>query len=287
MSSHGHQFAATSANFMTEVVEASRTTPVVVDFWADWCAPCRQLMPVLERLVAEYAGRFRLAKVNTDEEQAIAAQLGIRSLPTVVLFKDGAPVDHFMGALPESQVRDFLDRHVNTAQSDTLTEIRSHRTRGDFAGAKALLEVELASRPEDPEVLGQLGEIEALLDDMSAARSRLEALQATEPQHAATRRLEALIAFRDVVTVHPDPHALQERLVRNAGDLEARHALAVHHLMAGRHQQAIDDLLAVLRQNAAHDDGRARASLLRAFDLIGSDDPLVGAARRELAKLLF
>jgi thioredoxin-like negative regulator of GroEL len=138
-----------------------------------------------------------------------------------------------------------------------------------------------------PEVLGQLGEIEALLDDMSAARSRLEALQATEPQHAATRRLEALIAFRDVVTVHPDPHALQERLVRNAGDLEARHALAVHHLMAGRHQQAIDDLLAVLRQNAAHDDGRARASLLRAFDLIGSDDPLVGAARRELAKLLF
>jgi putative thioredoxin len=126
----------TAGNFMTDVVEASAHTPTLVDFWAPWCAPCRQLTPVLDRIAVEYAGRLTLAKVNTDDEQALSQQVGIRSLPTVVLFKNRTAVDHFVGVVPETQIRQMLDRHLSRSADGPLERAQALKAAGDFAGAK-------------------------------------------------------------------------------------------------------------------------------------------------------
>jgi putative thioredoxin len=127
----------TSSNFMSTVVEASARTPILVDFWAPWCGPCKQLMPVLDRLAVEYSGRFVLAKVNTEEQQELAQQVGVRSLPTVMLFKDRSVVDHFIGIQPEPQIRAMLDKHLPKSSDSALNTAQSLKASGDFTGADA------------------------------------------------------------------------------------------------------------------------------------------------------
>jgi putative thioredoxin len=282
-----HRFVATSANFLADVIEASSTAPVLVDFWAPWCAPCRQLMPVLDHLVDEYAGRFRLAKVNTDEEQALAGQLGVRSLPTVVLFKDGAPVDHFVGVVPEGEIRALLDRHLPAAAASPLEQVRELKARGDYTGARLLVDQALGRTPDDLELNAELGQLQALAGDVEAARATLTQLEAVEPQHAATRRLAAAIAFRDAITAHPDVDALRARVAADPSDLAARHALAAHDLLAGRGDAALGAWLEMMRSDPGYSDGLARRSLVQAFELLGTTNPLVENARREMSRLLF
>jgi len=286
-SSSSLRFVATTQSFMADVVQGSSTTPVLVDFWAPWCAPCHQLMPVLERLVTEYAGRFRLAKVNTDEEQALAGQLGIRSLPTVVLFKDGAPVDHFSGVIPEQQIRVFLDRHLPAGNDTPLQRARQLKAQGDFTSARQLLEQHVNDPSAKVELRAELGELQALDGDLDGACSTLDALRSEEPQHPATRRLEAVIAFRNAIVAHPDAGALADTVTRNPKDLPARHALAVHQLLGGDPEPALAAWLAMMRDHPTYDEGLARRSLVRAFDLLGESNPLVASTRRDMAKLLF
>jgi len=282
-----HRFVATSANFHADVIEASATAPVLVDFWAPWCAPCRQLMPVLDRLVDEYGGRFRLAKVNTDEEQALAGQLGIRSLPTVVLFRDGAPVDHFVGVVPESEIRALLDRHVPGTASSPLEQVQALKARGDYPAARLLLDQALGTSPDDPELKAELGQLQVLTGDLEAARTTLTELQAVEPQHGATHRLAAAIAFEEAIAAHPDADVVKERVAADPRDLDARHALAAHDLLAGRSEAALNAWLDMMRSNPGYSDGLARRSLVQAFELLGNTSPLVERARREMSKLLF
>ena len=276
----------TGSNFMSDVVEASAQVPTLVDFWAPWCGPCRQLMPILDRLATEYGGRFKLAKVNTEEQQELAQQVGIRSLPTVVLFKDGTAVDHFMGVVPESQIRQMLDKHLPKVADAPQTQVQTLKAAGDFAGARAALENALARDPDNIALLAERAELHALEGDVDTARQQLAQLQGKEPNHAAVRRLSALLAFSDVIAAHPDVRALKERVTPDS-DIELRHALAVHQLLGGNVEPALATWLDILRQHRDYGDGLARRSLVQAFELIGEADPIVTQTRRAMAKLLF
>jgi putative thioredoxin len=279
----------TAANFMTEVVEGSATVPVLVDFWAPWCGPCRQLMPMLDRLAQEYGGRFRLVKVNTDEEQELAQQIGIRSLPTVVLFKDRTTVDHFIGVVPESQIRQMLDRHLPKAKTAAgpLERAQAMKSAGEFSGARTLLEAALKADPDNIAFQTELAELRALEGDVEGARAELERLQGLQPTHAAVKRLAALLAFSDVVAAQPDVRALRERVATQPEDPELRHALAVHQLLGGDVEPALSTWLDMMQKHRGYKDDLARRSLVLAFELIGENDPIVGRTRRAMSRLLF
>lgn len=277
----------TAGNFMSEVVEASAHTPTLVDFWAPWCGPCRQLMPILDRLAKDYGGRFKLAKVNTDEEQELARQVGIRSLPTVVLFKDRTAVDHFIGLVPESQIREMLDRHLPKLNDGPLSRARALKSAGDYAGARALLEQTLANDADNIELQAEIVELRALEGDLDGARRLWHELQGKEPNHPLIKRLSALLEFSTVIASFPDVRALRQRASENPQDLDARHALAVHQLLGGDVEPAIDTWLDFMRNHAAYKDNLGRRSLVLAFELIGEADPIVRQTRREMAKLIF
>lgn len=277
----------TAETFMADVVEASARVPTLVDFWAPWCGPCGQLMPVLDRLAEEYAGRFRLAKVNTDEQQELAQQLGIRSLPTVVLFKDRTSVDHFVGVVPEAQIRTLLNKHLpqNTDGPSERTQVL--KADGDFAGARRVMERAIAGDPNNIVYLTELAELRALDGDVDGARADLARLQGIEPNHASVKRLAALLAFSDIIAAHPDVRSLRERVAANNGDLDLRHALAVHQLLGGDVEPALQAWLETMRSHRGYKDDLARRSLLQGFELIGDADPIVAQTRKEMARLLF
>lgn len=277
----------TADTFMTEVVETSARVPVLVDFWAPWCGPCKQLLPILDRLVQEYGGRFRLAKVNTDEQQELAQQLGIRSLPTVVLFKDRTSVDHFVGVVPEAQIRALLDKHLPTSSDGPLERAQALKAKGDFSAARAIVESALANDRENIAYLTELAELRALDGDLEGARTELERLQGIEPNHAAVKRLAAILNFSDIVAAYPDVRSLRERVAANANDLDLRHALAVHQLLGGDVEPALQTWLDLMRNHRSYKDDLARRSLLQAFELIGDADPIVSRTRKEMARLLF
>lgn len=283
--------AVTVGNFMADVVEASAQTPTLVDFWAPWCGPCKQLMPILDRLAVEYGGRFKLAKVNTDEQQELAQQLGIRSLPTVVLFKDRTSVDHFVGVVPEAQIRQMLDKHLPASSDGPMTRIQSLKNAGDYAQARIALEQLLARDPGNIALQTESAELHALDGDLDAARQELQRLQAKEPTHPAVKRLAALIAFSDVIAQYPDVRSLREQAAARSQDatqgLELRHALAVHQLLGGDVEPALQTWLGIMRDHRGWKDDLARRSLVLAFELIGDADPIVAQTRRAMTRLLF
>jgi putative thioredoxin len=277
----------TAANFMTDVVEASGSTPVLVDFWAPWCGPCRQLMPILDRLAEQYAGRFKLAKVNTDEQQELSQQIGVRSLPTVVLFKDRTVVDHFIGVVPESQIRELLDKHLPKTVDSPMQRAQQLKAAGDFSAARKIVENELARDRENVDLQTALAELQALDGDVDGARKELERLQGVQPAHPAVKRLAALLSFSDVVAAYPDVRSLRERVATNPEDLDLKHALAVHQLLGGDVEPALLSWMEMMRDHRSHKDDLARRSLVMAFELIGEADPIVSQTRRAMSRMLF
>jgi putative thioredoxin len=277
----------TAGNFMSDVVEASAHTPTLVDFWAPWCGPCKQLMPILDRLVAEYGGRFKLAKVNTDEQKELAQQVGIRSLPTVVLFKDRTAVDHFIGVVPEAKIREVLDKHLPKLSDGPAARAQALKAAGDYAAAREIVEKQLALDASNIGLQTELAELHALEGDLDGARRMLDQVRAKEPHHAAVKRLAALLEFSKIVAAHPDVRSLKERVSNNPEDLDLRHALAVHRLLGGDVEPALATWLDFMRNHRSFKDQLGKRSLVLAFELIGEADPIVGQTRREMARLLF
>ncbi|QGU32382.1 thioredoxin [Thermochromatium tepidum] len=277
----------TAANFHTIVIEGSYQRPVLVDFWADWCAPCRMLMPILSKLAEQYGGRFLLAKVDTEAEQALAVQFGIRSLPTVQLFRDGQAIDQFMGALPEHQVREFLDRHIPRASDGLLQQAKAAMSGGDLAAARALID---RARTEDPDNKRlPLMEIQFLASSGEIAKA-LEAIDTLplefvkDPEVAALR---SRLQFARVIEGAPSESELNDRLQADPRDSEARYQLAAHQVLRGDYEGALEHLLELVKRDRTYGDDAGRKGMLAVFDLLGSDNALVARYRSRMMSILY
>lgn len=277
----------TAADFERVVIQGSFERPVLVDFWADWCAPCRQLMPILSRLAEEFKGQFFLAKVNTEAEQALAAQFGIRSLPTVQLIKDGQAVDQFMGALPEGQIREFLSRHISRASDRLLDQARQAMAEGDLSGATGLIERAERDDPENNRVFIAQVQLKAAEGDASGA---LELMEHTPLDLANDSELAALrgrLAFSAAVTDAPPVEALKATLEANPSDSEACYQLAAHQVLTGDNEAALENLLTLLKRDRQYGDDAARKGMVAIFELLGGSGELVSRYRAKMLSSLY
>lgn len=282
-----HVFDATAETFETDVLQKSLQTPVLIDFWAEWCGPCKQLGPILEKLAADYNGAFELAKVDVDKEQQLAAAFQVRSIPTVFLVKDGQVMDGFPGALPEGQLREFLKHHgIEPAEAAVEEEAAAAPVAVDPHAEVARLREELAAAPDRDEL--KLDLALALLKTGAAddAERLLDALPANLATDDRAVRARARLGFAVVLKDAPALQALSAALASNPDDLRAWHLLGVQHLVAGDSQSALEAFLELLRRDRTFDDGLARKALIDAFRVI-EDEDLVGRYRRKMASLLF
>lgn len=290
MSATPYVFDATDASFEKLVIENSFHKPVLVDFWAEWCSPCKALMPVLAKIAEDYQGELLLAKVNCDIEQGVVMRLGIRSLPTVVLFKDGQPVDGFAGAQPESAIRAMLEPHVQlpaAPEADLLDSARAAFAEGRIGEAEALLKQLLSEDNQNAPALilyarclaerGELGEAETVLNAVPAGDDHKQALAGARAQLTFLRQAADL----------PEVALLKSRLARDASDDEAAYQLAVQQLARQQYEPALDGLLTLFMRSRHYADGLPHKTLLQVFDLLGSDHPLVTQYRRRLYQALY
>ncbi len=274
----------TTATFDQAVIEASKDTPVLVDFWAPWCGPCRVLKPVLEKLAGEYQGQFRLAKVNSDENQELAMQYGVRSIPSVKAFVDGKLVDEFLGAQPESMVREFIDGLLPTPGDLLRRQAAEAAAQADKEGALALLKQAAELEPSNDVVhadtialLLELGRV----DEAKAAAARLTPLASQDPRIGA---LLAQLQFAE--GGEGDLSSLETRITADPSDLEARLQLAKTLVARQQYQPAMDQLLEIIRRDRKWNQDAGRKTMLAMFDLLGGQGELVSKYRRLLAAAL-
>ncbi|MBX4927381.1 thioredoxin [Rhizobium binae] len=284
----------TTANFGKDVIEESRKQPVLVDFWAPWCGPCKQLTPVLEKVVNEAKGRVRLVKMNIDDHPSIAGQLGIQSIPAVIAFVNGRPADGFMGAVPESQITQFIDRIAGPAGADEAAEIEAVLTEavellaaGKLSEAAQLYGAVMQADPENAKALAGMAECMIAANQYQRARETLtdlpEELARDAGIQAVLKKLDQIEEARKL----GDPVALEHELALNPDNHEARLKLAKIRNVEGRREEAAEHLLLIMRKDRNFDDDGARRQLLQFFEVWGFKDPATVAARRKLSAMLF
>jgi len=279
-----HATDVSADTFQREVIDASREAPVLVDFWAPWCGPCRALTPVLEKLAEQYQGKFRLAKVNSDDNPELSRQFGVRSIPSVKAFVDGQLVDEFLGARPESAVRTFIDGLLPTPAellrqeaADLASGGERDRALGLLAQATELEPMNDALHADTAEILLALGRIV----EAKAAAGRMGPLASQD------RRIGALLArLQFVDETAPDTAALDARIASNPDDLAARLAVAKALVMQQRYEPAMEQLLEIIRRDRKWNGEAGRKTMLSVFDLLGGQGELVSRYRRQLAAAL-
>jgi putative thioredoxin len=289
MSQTPYIFDVNGANFEQLVLENSFHKPVLVDFWAEWCAPCKALMPLLAKITEEYQGELLLAKVNCDIEQDVVARFGVRSLPTVVLFKDGQPVDGFAGAQPESAIRAMLEPHVQAPaapEADVLEHAQALFAEGRIGEAEHQLKQLLAEDNENAAALILYARCLAERGELGEAETVLGAVKGDEHKQALAGARAQLTFLRQANDL-PEVADLKTRLAQNAEDDEAAYQLAIQQLARQQYEAALDALLKVFVRNRTYADGLPHKTLLQVFDLLGNDHPLVTTYRRKLYQALY
>ncbi|MEH7830100.1 thioredoxin [Gemmobacter sp. JM10B15] len=281
----------TEASFMADVIEASRDVPVIVDFWAPWCGPCKTLGPALEAAVTAAKGRVKMVKINVDQNQMIAGQLRIQSIPTVYAFWQGQPVDGFQGALPASELTKFIDRVAAIAGDGGLAEAldmaEQSLAEGDVIGATEIFAAILGEEPENPAAFGGLVRAHITAGNLDQAEAFLGGVPA---KIATAKEVEAARAQLELArqAANAGPEAeLRAAVAANPDNHQARFDLAVALNAAGKVDEAVDELLDLFRRDREWNDGAARAQLFTIFDALKPQDPIVLRGRRKLSSMIF
>ncbi len=284
-----------TARFAQDVIEASMTVPVIVDFWAPWCGPCKQLTPALEKSVQAARGAVRMVKVNIDENQSLAAQLRIQSIPAVYAFYQGQPVDGFVGAQNESQIKDFIQRLV--AQSggtpgpspveQALEQAQAALDGGQPAAASALYGQVLQHEPDNEAALAGMIRCYLESDDTAAAREMFDALTEEMASKPAFTSIKAALDLAEQTAESGPLAELETQVADNPADHQARYDLAIALQAAGAREAAAEALIEIVRRDRKWNEEAARQQLLKLFEVWGPADPITLSARRQLSSLLF
>ena len=272
-------------NFELAVLEQSKEVPVLVDFWAEWCGPCKVLGPVLEKLADEYGGEFVLAKVNVDENQNLAGAFGIQGIPAVKLFKDGDLASEFTGALPELMLREFLSKFLPSAADKRAQEAAALEDQGKDAEAKALFQSILETDPSHAKSLLGLGRLAMNAGDNEAALEFLDKIPIVADERKEADRLIARLKLHGGAT--QDLTALRAKVDAEPKNLDARFELAQALAGAEKYQEALAELLVIVKTDRSFQDDGGRKAMVQIFEVLGSEDPLTDQYRSELAKVLF
>ncbi len=280
-------FETNEAEFEQSVIQASHARPVLVDFWADWCQPCKMLMPVLNRVVEQLAGQVLLAKVNTDQNQQLAMQMGIRSLPTVRLYRNGRAVAEFMGAQPEHAIREFLAPHLPSPAHDACAAAGDALEAGDTQGAEQILRSALAETPAAKAPSIALARLLLGTGRAEEAETLLDGLASEDREDDDVRRLRGQLQFARRADGIADPVALEARLETESADEQTLRDAAALRVVEGRFEEALALLLRLLKRNRTYGDDAARRDMLAIFEMLDGDSPLVREYRRKLASALF
>ena len=274
------------SNAAALLIEESHKRPVVVDFWADWCEPCKVLMPLLEKIANEYNGAFLLAKVNADEQQMITQQFGVRSLPTVMVVVDGQPVDGFAGAQPETQVRQMLEKHLPKPWDGLLQMAREAMERGEFSAALTPLRQAWEDSGQQLDITFAYAHALIECQRLDEAEKLLDGVRLAD-QDATYEQLRAQLQIKREAAKSPEIEALEQQLAADPDNLDLRYQLAVQYTNAGQFGEAMAYLVEVLRKDLNHGDGATKKALLDTIASLGKGDPLAAEYQRKLYSLLY
>jgi putative thioredoxin len=284
----------TTATFQRDVLEESTRQPVLVDFWAPWCGPCKQLQPIIERVVAESNGRVKLVKLNIDDHPSIPGQLGIQSIPAVIAFVGGRPVDGFMGAVPESQVRAFIDKVAGPAVDDAevqieaaLDDAKAQLDAGDLAAAADIYGAVLQADPENLKALAGMAECMLAAGQWERSRDLIASLSGEQKKDPAIAALSAKLAQIEEARKLGDPRALEQELATDPDNHAARVKLAKILNVEGEREAATDHLIHIMKRDRTWDEDGARRQLLQFLEVWGFKDPASVSARRKMSAILF
>ena len=283
---------SSTATFADDVIKASSDTPILVDFWAPWCGPCKQLTPVLEKLVKASSGKIRLVKINIDENKELATQLQIQSIPMVYAFKEGQPVDGFMGALPESQIRDFIEKLIGpvgpSPSEEVISMAKEALSQEDFQTAANLFAQVMQNNQGEPSAIAGLTKCYIGMGETDQAREIIGSLDEETSAHPEVASAIAALTLKEQGSETPsDISKLQSVIANKPTDHQARYDLALALSSDGNHEEAIEHLVEIIKHDRQWNEDSAREQLLKIFEALGPTDPVTVNGRRKLSTVLF